>query len=62
MATYSHEAWRGRIRASAGIGGTLTPAQVNAFDREFAAILKQRFPTDLMDVHHRTFALVCRAG
>jgi hypothetical protein len=62
MATYSHEAWRGRIRASAGVGGTLGPAQVDEFDREFAAILKHRFPADPMSVHHRTFALVCRAG
>jgi SAM-dependent methyltransferase len=61
MAPYSHEAWRGRIRASAGIGGSLTPAQVEAFDREFAALLKERFPADPMTVHHRAFALVCRA-
>ena len=62
MAPYTHEAWRGRIRASAGVGGTLAPAQVEAFDRELAAILEQRFPADPMRVHHRTFALVCRAG
>jgi SAM-dependent methyltransferase len=62
MAIYSHEAWRGRIRASAGVGGTLIPAQVDDFDREFAVILAHRFPADPMGVHHRTFALVCRAG
>jgi len=62
MASYSHEAWRGRIRASAGVGGTLEPAQVEAFDREMAAKLKERFAADPMRVHHRAFALVCRAG
>jgi SAM-dependent methyltransferase len=61
MATYSHEAWRGRIRASAGVGGTLGLAQVEDFDREFAALLKHRFPADPMGVQHRTFALVCCA-
>jgi SAM-dependent methyltransferase len=58
LAPYSHEGWRGRIRASAGVGGTLNPDQVEAFDRELAAILKEHFPADPMGVHHRTFALV----
>jgi SAM-dependent methyltransferase len=62
IASYTHEAWRGRIRASAGVDGTLSPAQVDDFDREFAALLKRRFPADPMGIHHRTFALVCRAG
>jgi SAM-dependent methyltransferase len=60
MASYSHEAWRGRIRASAGVGGTLSAKRVAEFDAELAAILKQRFPQDPMGVHHRTFALICR--
>ena len=61
MAPYTHEGWRGRIRASAGVGGSLNPEQVAAFDLEFAALLKQRFPQDPMGVHHRTFAVVARA-
>lgn len=61
MAPYSHEAWRGRIRASAGIAASLSPERVAAFDAELASILKQRFPEDPMGVHHRAFALVCRA-
>ena len=61
MAPYTHEGWRGRIRASAGVGGSLDPERVEAFDREFAALLEQRFPQDPMGVHHRTFALGARA-
>ena len=61
MAPYSHEAWRGRIRASAGVGGTLKAEQVAAFDAELAAVLRERFPEDPIGVHHRTFALICRA-
>lgn len=60
MAPYSHEAWRGRIRASAGVGGTLGSVQVAKFDAELATILAERFPQDPMAVHHRTFALVCQ--
>jgi hypothetical protein len=59
---YNHEAWRARIRASADVGGTFAPARVDAFDREFAALFERRFPTDPMAVHHRAFALVCRAA
>ena len=57
-APYSHEAWRGRIRASAGVGGSLAPAQVRAFDRAHAAMLAERFPDDPMEVPHRVFAMI----
>ena len=59
---YTHDGWRGRIRASAGIGGQLPPAQVAAFDAEHAALLKARFPQDPLAVLHRAFAIVCRAS
>jgi len=55
---YSHEAWRGRIRASAGVGASLPPEQVAAFDPELAELLHTRFPQDPLPVHHRVFALV----
>ena len=56
--SYSHEAWRGRIRASAGIGASsMTPEKVAAFDAELAAILKERFP-EPMTVLHRIFAAI----
>ena len=55
---YSHEAWRGRIRASAGIGASsMTPDKVAAFDAELAAILAEKFP-EPMAVLHRTFAAI----
>lgn len=60
---YSHVAWRGRIRASAGVGGSLPPEQVEAFDAEHAAILAARFPDDPLLVPHRVFALTaCPPG
>jgi SAM-dependent methyltransferase len=60
MQPYSHEAWRGRIRASAGIAASLGPQAVARFDAELRETLAQRFPEDPMRVHHRTFAMVCR--
>ncbi len=58
---YSHEAWRGRIRASAGVGATLPPTQVEHFDQELALILEQMHPEVVMQIPHRIFAVVAGA-
>ena len=47
-AVYTHEAWRGRIRASAGVGASLAPEAVAAFDDELRAMLAERWPDDPM--------------
>ncbi len=59
---YSHEDWRGRIRASAGIGGSLAPAEVAAFDEAHAALLAAEYPEDPLVVPHRCFALTALRG
>lgn len=53
---YSHEAWRGRIRASAGVSANLAPDAVAAFDAEHAAMLARDFPADPLQVPHRIVA------
>jgi SAM-dependent methyltransferase len=58
----SHEAWRGRIRASAGVGASLNPAQVERFDADLTEILRIRFPEHPLVVPHRVFALVANRG
>lgn len=55
---YSHEAWRGRIRASAGISASLSPEAVAQFDAEHQELLATQFPDDPLSVPHRTFALI----
>jgi len=55
-AIYTHEAWRGRIRASAGVGASLAAEQVATFDDELRAMLAERWPEDPMPVMHRVFA------
>jgi SAM-dependent methyltransferase len=57
---YSHEAWRGRVRASAGVGAAMPPERVAQFDSELAAILKDKFPEPIT-VLHRVFAAIGRA-
>lgn len=58
--TYTPEAWRGRIRASAGVGASLPPAAVEDFDREHAELLAARFPGPALPIPHRVFVVCAR--
>lgn len=58
---YSHEAWRGRIRACSGVGASLSPAEVARFDRELSELLAARFAPEPVGVPHRVWALVAAA-
>ncbi len=57
-AAYTHEAWRGRIRASAGVGASMPAERVAQFDDELRRLLIERFPDDPLRVHHRVFAAI----
>ncbi len=59
-AIYDHTSWRGRVRASAPIGGSLPIDDVARFDADLAAALASRFPDEPLSVPHRVFALICR--
>ncbi len=52
---YTHEAWRGRIRASAGIAASLSPELVAEFDAELEALLQNYFPEDPLTIPHRVW-------
>ncbi|MHC4262516.1 MAG: class I SAM-dependent methyltransferase [Planctomycetota bacterium] len=54
---YSHEAWRGRIRASSGVSASLSREGSERFDREHARLLHERFPEDPLSVPHRVWAV-----
>lgn len=58
--TVTPEAWRGRIRASAGVSASLSPAEVQQFDTELASILTRDFPQNPLDIHHRVWAVIAR--
>lgn len=57
---YTHEAWRGRIRASAGVGASLPPDAVARFDAELAALLARDFPSDPLALPHQVMMIVAR--
>jgi SAM-dependent methyltransferase len=54
---YTHEAWRGRIRASAGVGASLPPERAAAFDAEHAALLARDFAAEPLLIPHRCWAV-----
>lgn len=58
---YTPEAWRGRIRASAGVAA-LDASRVQQFDAELASLLATRFPSALLDVPHRIFAIIAHTA
>lgn len=59
---YTHVRWRGRIRASAGVGASLPPAEVERFDASLADLLRRRFPAEPLEVPHRTWVVVAARG
>jgi len=56
---FSRDAWRGRVRASRGVGASLTPDEVDAFDQEHAALLATIAPPEFT-VTHRVGAHIVR--
>jgi SAM-dependent methyltransferase len=58
---YTHEAWRGRTRASASIGASLTPEAVARFDRELEQVLASKFPNEPLEIPHRVWAVISKA-
>lgn len=59
-AIYDHDSWRGRVRASAPIGGSLPADDVVRFDADLTTSLASQFPDEPLSVPHRVFALICR--
>jgi SAM-dependent methyltransferase len=57
---YTHEAWRGRCRASGPCSGSMDAADVERFDRELAELLAEEYPDEPMEVPHRVWAVVGR--
>ena len=57
---FTHDAWRGRMRSSNGVGASLPDAGVAAFDADLSALLRERFPEEPLMVPHRIWALIAR--
>ena len=55
---YSQRAWRGRIRASAGIAASLAADAVARFDLAHASLLQSEFPSEPLWVPHRCWVAI----
>jgi SAM-dependent methyltransferase len=55
--SYSHEAWCGRVKASASIA-TLDSDKIDRFTADLNRLLVRKFPADPLDVDHKIFCLV----
>jgi hypothetical protein len=62
MVSYSHEAWVGRVRASAPVAGTLDADGVLACSNELTAMLHKRFAGDPLAVPHRVWAVTAQTA
>jgi SAM-dependent methyltransferase len=58
---YSHEVWRGRVRASGGVQASLSPDMVARFDENLRGILAERFRDEPLQLPHCVWALCGRA-
>lgn len=58
---YVPEAWRGRIRASAGVAA-LDADLARRFDADLSGLLSTRFPSSVLAVPHRVFVIVAEAA
>jgi SAM-dependent methyltransferase len=54
---FDRAAWLGRIRASRGVGASLPPSQIEAFDKEHAALLSRIAP-ETFTIKHRVDARI----
>lgn len=54
---YSAEAWRGRIRASAGVKASLDDGAIARFDEALEELLASRYPGEPLRVPHRVWAV-----
>ncbi|MGL4974779.1 MAG: class I SAM-dependent methyltransferase [Bosea sp. (in: a-proteobacteria)] len=55
---YSHEGWRGRVRASARVGPAMNADQLREFDAALSAHLQANHALETLSVEHRVFGLV----
>ncbi len=59
---FSPEAWRGRVRASAGVQASMSSDMVARFDEKLRRALEDDFPGESLSIPHCAWALVCRAA
>lgn len=55
---FTRESWAGRIRACRGIGASLCPEEIAAFERDHQALLRQTAPEEFSVLHYAAMAVL----
>ena len=55
---FTREGWHGRMRACRGVGASLAPAELNAWDAEHRAMLEQTAPAEFDVLHYAAAAIL----
>jgi len=63
---YTADAWRGRMRASAGVAASLSDEDVIRFDSELGQLLEEKYHASvgsdaLLSIPHRIFAVIAKS-
>lgn len=58
---YNQEQWRGRIRASAGVGASLSQDKITKFDNQLKTLLQNKY-ANVIEIPHRVFCLICNTN
>lgn len=58
--SFTHEAWRGRVRASAGVRASLKPDMLARFDENLRGALAEKFADEPLTLPHCVWALCGR--
>jgi SAM-dependent methyltransferase len=63
---YTFDAWRGRIRASSGVGASMSDEDVSRFDSELGQLLEEKYQASagsetVLKVPHRIFAVIAHS-
>ena len=60
LLSFTHEGWRGSVRASAGVKASLAPDEVARFDETLRRTLAERFPEEPLSLPHCVWAISAR--
>lgn len=55
---FSRESWHGRMRACRGVGASMSPSQLDAWDKEHMDMLRENAPEDFLVKHYVSIAVL----
>jgi SAM-dependent methyltransferase len=58
---FTHEGWRGAVRASSGVGASMSRGNVVRFDEKLRSLLVERFTDEPLHVPYRLWVVTCRS-